>query len=111
MNNKIENSKTDISAQTQLTNQPKSTKNQKSQDKQQKFLQRIIAVSFVVQAALIGVRGNLDLLSGKSALDVIPWMLTQGIELIIKAKGAQKSLKESDACGKDFVQHKSRSDK
>lgn len=66
------------------------------QSNRQKFLQRIITVSFVVQAALIGVRGNLDVLSGKSPLDVIPSMITQGIELILKAKGAEKSIEESD---------------
>lgn len=96
MNNKIENSKTDISAQTQLTNPPERTKKQISQDKQQKFLQRIIAVALVALAALIGVRGNLDVLSGKSPLDVIPWMITQGIELILKAHRAEKGIKESD---------------
>jgi len=62
----------------------------------QTFLQRIITVSFVVQAALIGVRGNLDVLSGKSPLDVIPPMLTQGVELILKAHRTEKSIKESD---------------
>ena len=60
-----------------------------------KSLQQIIAFSFVAQAAFIGVRGNLDVLSGKSPLDVIPSMLAQGIELILKAQRAEKSLKES----------------
>jgi hypothetical protein len=96
MNNKIENSKVDISAPTKLTNQPELTKIDKSQGRQQKFLPRIIAVSFAVQAALIGVRGNLDVLSGKSPLDVIPSMLAQGIELILKAHRAEKGIKESD---------------
>lgn len=95
MNNKIENSKTDISAQTQLTNQPKCTRKQKSQEKQRKFLQRIIAVSFTVRAILIGVTGNLDVVSGKSPLDVIPSMIAQGVELILKAQRAEKSLKQS----------------
>ncbi len=81
---------------TQSTNKTKSTKIDKSQDKQQEFLQRIIVVSFAVQAILIGVRGNLDVLSGKSPLDVIPSMLTQGIELILKAQRAEKRLKECD---------------
>jgi hypothetical protein len=75
---------------TQSTNKTNNTKIVKSQDKQQKFLQRIIAVSFVVQAALIGVKGNLDVLSGKSPVDVIPWMIAQGVSLIVKA------VKESD---------------
>ncbi len=79
---------------TKSTNKTKNTKIDKSQNKQQKFLQRIIAVSFVAQAAIIGVKGNLDVLSGKSPLDVVPWMITQGIELILKAHRTEKSLKE-----------------
>ena len=81
---------------TKSTNNALTTKSHKSQDKQQKFLQRIIAVSFVAQAALIGVKGDRDVLSGKSPLDVVPWMITQGIELILKAQRVEKSLKESD---------------
>ena len=65
------------------------------QSDRQTFLQRIITVSFVVLAALIGVRGNLDVLSGKSPLDVIPWMITQSVELILKVHRVEKSLKES----------------
>ncbi len=79
---------------TKSTNEAQSAKSDKNQGKQQKFLHRIIAVSFVVQAALIGVRGNLDVLSGKSPLDVIQSMLAQGIELILKAHSTEKSLKE-----------------
>jgi hypothetical protein len=96
MNNKIENSKAAISAPTQSTLKYECTKKHKSQQKQQKFLQRIIAISFVLQAALIGVNGNLDILSGKPVLDVIQGMINQGIELIIKAQGVQKRLKKSD---------------
>ncbi len=66
------------------------------QSDRQKFLQRLLAVSFAVQAALIGVKGNLDVLSGKSPLDVVPWMITQGIELILKAHRTEKSIEESD---------------
>jgi hypothetical protein len=69
---------------TKSTSKTKCTKKDKSQDKQQKFLQ-IIAVSFVAQAALIGVKGNLDVLSGKPVLDVIPSMIAQGVSLIVKA--------------------------
>ncbi|NEP13480.1 MAG: hypothetical protein F6K14_25400 [Symploca sp. SIO2C1] len=58
--------------------------------KKQKNLQRIIAICFVLQAAIIGVRGNLDALSGKPALNTIPRMIIQGVALIIKAKGAEK---------------------
>ena len=79
------------------TNKTEQTKITKGQGKQQKLLERFIAVSFVVQAALIGVRGNLDVLSGKAPLDVIPWMITQGVELILKAHRAEKSIKESDS--------------
>ncbi len=96
MNNKIENCKAAISAQTQSSLPTTHTQSDKSQNEQQKFLQRIIAVSFIVQAALIGVRGNLDVISGKSPLDVIPSMMTQGVELIFKAQRAQKSIKKSD---------------
>lgn len=67
--------------------QPKASKN---------FLRRIIAAAFLVQAALIGVKGIHDELSGKSPLDIVPSMITQGIELILKAKRADKSFKESD---------------
>jgi hypothetical protein len=81
---------------TKSTNKTQITKSDKSQDKQQKFLQRIIALSFAVQATLIGVRGNLDVLSGKSPLDVIPSMLAQGIELILKAQRAEKRIEQSD---------------
>lgn len=81
---------------TQSTSQTEITKINKSQDSQQKFLRRIIAFSFAVQAILIGVKGNLDVLSGKPVLDVIPWMITQSIELIIKAQGVQEKLKKSD---------------
>ena len=78
---------------SQLT---QSTKSDKSPNKQQKFLHRIIAVSFVGQAALIAVQGNLDVLSGKSPLDVIPSMIAQGVELILKVQRAQKSIENSD---------------
>ncbi len=81
---------------TKSTNETQNTKSHKSQGKQQKFLRRIIAVSFIVQAALIGARGDRDVLSGKSPLDVVPWMITQGIELILKAQRVEKNLKHSD---------------
>lgn len=69
----------------------------KSQDNQQKFLHPILVFSFVMQAALIGVRGNLDVLSGKPIFDVLQGMITQGIELIIKVQSTQKSLQKRDA--------------
>jgi hypothetical protein len=81
---------------TKSTNETHTTKSSKSQDKKPKFLWQVIAVSFTVQAALIGVKGNLDVLSGKSPLDVIPSMLAQGIELILKAQRAEKRIEKSD---------------
>ena len=62
----------------------------KTETAQQKLSRQVIAVAFVVQAALIGVKGNLDVLSGKPVLDVIPSMIAQGVSLIVKAA------KESD---------------
>jgi hypothetical protein len=59
-------------------------------------LPKVIALAFVLQAILIGVRGNLDVLSGKPVLNVLQGMITQGIELIIKAQGVQKRLNKSD---------------
>jgi hypothetical protein len=67
------------------------TKIAKTQEKKQKFLERIIAVSFVVQALLIGVKGNLDVLSGKPVLDVIQGMIAQGVSLIVKAAKESES--------------------
>jgi hypothetical protein len=67
--------------------QPEASKN---------LLWRIIAAAFAVQAALIGVKGIHDELSGKSPLDVIPWMITQSVELILKAQRTEKSIRESD---------------
>lgn len=96
MNNKIENSKATISAKTQSALQSGTTNKDKSQQKQQKFLQRSIHIFLVVQAALIAVNGNLDVLSGKPVLNVLQGMITQGIGLIIKAQGVQEKLKKSD---------------
>ncbi len=56
----------------------------------------VITSLLILQALLMVIKGNLDVLSGKSPLDVIPWMMTQGVELILKAQRAEKSLKESD---------------
>jgi hypothetical protein len=89
----MNNSKTAISAQTQSTRQPEHTKSDKSQ---QKFLRRVITGALVAQATLIAVNGNLDVLSGQPVLDVIPGMITQGIELILKTQGVQKRLETRD---------------
>lgn len=65
---------------------------QKSND----FLQRILVLLFVIQAALIGVEGSFDVLSGKPLLNVLQGMITQGIELVIKAQKTQESVKKRD---------------
>jgi len=76
---------------TKLTKSPKNTNNQ---NKQHNLIRNAIAFLFILQALFIGVKGNHDLLSGKSPLDVIPWMLTQSIELLIKAKGLEDKNKQ-----------------
>jgi hypothetical protein len=81
---------------TQLTPKLDCTNFAKSQDNQQKFLHRIIIFSFVMQAALIGVRGNHDVLSGKPLFDVLQGMIAQGIELILKAQHTEESIKKRD---------------
>lgn len=97
MNHQIENSQTATSAQTQSTLQSEQTKNDKSQQKQQRFVQGVINGALAVaQATLISVNGNLDVLSGQPVLDVIPGMITQGIELILKTQAVQKRLKTRD---------------
>jgi hypothetical protein len=73
--------------QQQKKQQPEASKN---------VLRQVIAVAFIVQAALIGVQGNLDVFSGKPVLDVIQGMIAQGIELIIKAQRTQANLKETE---------------
>ncbi|GET38252.1 hypothetical protein [Microseira wollei] len=67
-----------------------------SKSNQHKFIRQASAIAFIVQAVIIGVKGNLDVLSGKPILDVIPWMITQGIELIVKTHRTQKIVQESD---------------
>ncbi len=62
----------------------------------QKFVGRSIAIAFILQAVIIGVKGNLDVVSGKPALDVIQGMIFQGIELIVKANRSRKSFEEID---------------
>lgn len=65
-------------------------------NKQQKLLHRILAFSFVMQGLLIGIRGNLDVLSGKPMFDVLQGMISQGIELIIKAQSMEGNRKKGD---------------
>ena len=54
------------------------------------------ASAFILQAVIIGVQGNLDVLSGKPALDVIQGMILQGIELVVKANRTRKSVEKPD---------------
>jgi hypothetical protein len=67
------------------------TKSQKSQDNHQKFVGRVIAIAFILQAVIIGVKGNLDVQSGKPSIEVIQWIIFQGIELIVKVDRTQKN--------------------
>jgi hypothetical protein len=57
----------------------------KKEDSHQKLYRQVIAASFVIQAVLIGVMGNIRVISGDPLLDVIPSMLTQGVSLVVKA--------------------------
>lgn len=79
------------------------TKSEKNQDNRQKFVGRVIAIAFLTQATIIGIKGNLDVLSGKPALDVIQGMIVQGIELIVKANRSRKSVEEIDRIKKDRI--------
>jgi hypothetical protein len=67
-----------------------------SQSDRQKFIRHAIALAFILQAVIIGVKGNLDAVSGQPALDVIQGMIFQGIELIVKANRTQKSANKID---------------
>ena len=74
-----------------------------SQSNQHKFIRRLIAGAFVTQAIIIGINGNLDVLSGKPVLDVIPSMIAQAIQLIVKTHRTQKSFEEIDRIKKDRI--------
>ncbi|MCW6051708.1 hypothetical protein K4039_16825 [Lyngbya sp. CCAP 1446/10] len=67
-----------------------------SQSNQDKFIRKAIASAFILQAVIIDVQGNLDVVSGKPALNVIQGMIVQGIELIVKANRSRKSVEEID---------------
>ena len=69
----------------------------------QKIVKNFFVTAFIVQALIIGVKGNLDVLSGKPALDVIQGMIVQGIELIVKANRSRKSVEEIDRIKKDRI--------
>ncbi|MEW6499341.1 MAG: hypothetical protein AB1589_43715 [Cyanobacteriota bacterium] len=57
----------------------------KKEDTHQKLYRKVIAASFVIQAVLIGVRGNIRAISGDPLLDIIPSMIAQGVSLVVKA--------------------------
>ena len=74
-----------------------------SQSNQHKFIRQAIASAFILQAVIIGIKGNLDVHSGKPALDVIQGMIVQGIELIVKTHRTRKSVEEIDRIKKDRI--------
>ncbi|MEG4070329.1 hypothetical protein QUA42_23805 [Microcoleus sp. Pol11C2] len=74
-----------------------------SQSDRQKFIRHAIASAFILQAVIIGIKGNLDVYSGKPALDVIQGMIVQGIELIVKTHRTRKSVEEIDRIKKDRI--------
>lgn len=61
-----------------------------SQSDRHKFIRQAIASAFILQAIIIGLKGNLDVLSGKPTLDIIQGMIFQGIELVLKANRSKK---------------------
>ena len=75
----------------------------KPQKATQKFVGRVVASAFILQAVIIGVKGNLDVLSGKPAIDVIQGMIVQGIELVVKANRSRKSVEKIDRIKKDRI--------
>ena len=77
--------------------------NNNTQSNQHKFIRRSIASAFIVLAILIGVKGNLDVRSGKPAIDVMPGMIVHAIELILKTYRTQKSFEEKDRIKKDRI--------
>ena len=56
----------------------------------QNFWRRVIVIAFILQAIIIGLKGNVDVLSGKPTLDIIQGMIFQGIELVLKANRSKK---------------------
>lgn len=57
---------------------------------------KIIAAAFVIQAAMIGVQGNIRVWYGDPLLDIIPWMAVQGAALIIEAAKETEPKSPSD---------------
>jgi hypothetical protein len=73
--------------------------NKKHQPEASKNVLRQVRTSLLIlilQALCMVIQGNLDVLSGKSPLDVVPSMLAQGVELILKAQRVEKRIEESD---------------
>ena len=73
------------------------------QSQNQKIVKNFFVTASIVLAILIGVKGNLDVHSGKPVLDVIPSMIIQAGELIIKTRRTQKSFEEIDRIKKDRI--------
>ena len=73
------------------------------QSQNPKIVKNFFVTAPIVLAILICVKGNLDVLSGKPVLDVIPWMITQAIQLIVKTYRTQKSFEEIDRIKKDRI--------
>jgi hypothetical protein len=67
---------------------------QNSQIARQRFLRRVVAVAFVVQAIIIGLQVNRDVLSGKPIFDVVGGAIIRGVELILKADRTKKRLNQ-----------------
>lgn len=57
---------------------------------------KVIATAFVIQAAMIGVQGNIRVWYGDPLVDVIPWMVVQGAALIIEAAKETEPKSPSD---------------
>jgi hypothetical protein len=73
------------------------------QNQSQKIAKKFFAIAFLTQAMIIGIKGNLDVQSGKPILDVIPWMIIQDTVLMLKVLRTQKSVEESDRIKKNRI--------
>ncbi len=70
--------------------------NKQQPEARKNVLRQVITSLLILQALFMVIKGNLDVLSGKSPLDVVPWMITQSVELILKAQRTEKNIRESD---------------
>ena len=73
------------------------------QAQNKKIVKNFFAIAFLTQAMIIGIKGNLDVQSGKPILDVIPWMIIQDTVLMLKVLRTQKSVEESDRIKKNRI--------